>query len=57
MAISPFGALRRNASSQSSTGSPSKPARAPRTRTGIWDSLFNLDVSFEAPASPAKKKK
>lgn len=55
--ISPFGALRRNPSSRSSAGSPNKPARSgPRIRSGIWDSLFNLDVSFEAPASPSKKK-
>jgi hypothetical protein len=57
MGVSPFEALRRNPSSQSSTGSPSKPARAPpRNRAGIWDSLFNLNISLGAPASPAKKK-
>lgn len=56
--LSPFGALRRNGSSQSSTGSPNKLVRAPpRTRGGIWDSLFNLNVSIEAPVSPVKKKK
>lgn len=53
-----FGPLRRNASSQNSNGSPVKPVRAPaRGRGGIWDSLFNLDVSFEAPSSPVKKKR
>lgn len=58
--MGPFGSLRRNAPSRSSNGSPVKASvRAPaaRARGGIWDSLFNLDVSFEAPSSPVKRRK
>ncbi|KAE9965049.1 hypothetical protein EG328_009994 [Venturia inaequalis] len=55
----PFGLFRRNDSGQGSNGSPVKPNRASaaRGRGGIWDSLFNLDVLFEAPSSPVKRRR
>lgn len=44
-----FGSLRRIASSPSSKVARGKVDGATaRGRGGIWDSLFNLDVSFEA---------
>ncbi|KAE9993466.1 hypothetical protein EG327_004950 [Venturia inaequalis] len=55
----PFGLFRRNDSGQGSNGSPVKPNRASaaRGKGGIWDSLFNLDVLFEAPSSPVKRRR